>query len=356
MGLNRLVVAAVAIGLVGPIGYLSAQQEKEQKQRKTVVIQVQRQRGAEEQQKEAKQQAKRAKKKQQAESREQRQGKKPAEEQGEKVAYIGVALEPVPEVLVHQLPGLIAKGQGLVVAKVEPGSPAEKAGVKRHDVIVTYDDQKVFAAEQLVKLVRADQPGRRVTLGIVRAGKLIKVTVRLGERVLQPGEPEPWSIVPPIPRVPAPWRHDWPKWREEFEKQMQEWREQQQRWLDELRKQFPHEPKPPKLWQRPPEKKAPKRAGKPWTSFSAVAIQKLDANRYRVQLQFKDAEGKIVQMHFEGTKRQILDELKDKQIPEPVADHLRHSLESLPEIKIDAGEDVRALLKWNIRSGGFRAE
>ena len=64
-----------------------------------------------------------------------------------------------------------------MIANVMKGSPAEKAGLRMHDILAAYDDQKLFAGDQLVKLVRADKPGRSVKLQIVREGQLETVTV-----------------------------------------------------------------------------------------------------------------------------------------------------------------------------------
>ena len=53
--------------------------------------------------------------------------------------------------------GMSARAQ---LGWVDPGSPADKAGLKSHDILVRYDNQKLFSPQQLTKLVWADQPGR----------------------------------------------------------------------------------------------------------------------------------------------------------------------------------------------------
>ena len=51
------------------------------------------------------------------------------------------------------LPNALMEGQGVLINHVTAGSPAEKAGLKRHDILVQFGDQKIFAAEQLSKLI-----------------------------------------------------------------------------------------------------------------------------------------------------------------------------------------------------------
>ena len=43
--------------------------------------------------------------------------------------------------------------------KWESVSPADMAGLKVHDEIVTYDKQDIYSTQQLVKLVRNNEPG-----------------------------------------------------------------------------------------------------------------------------------------------------------------------------------------------------
>src|SRR5262245_48854888 len=95
-------------------------------------------------------------------------------------AWLGVNLaELTPE---------IAEGFGLkddhgvVISNVIPGQPADKAGLRRNDVIVEYDGQPV-ADLQKFRLKVADTPvGRRVPVTVLRDGKKMNVSVTLGLR------------------------------------------------------------------------------------------------------------------------------------------------------------------------------
>lgn len=99
--------------------------------------------------------------------------------------YIGVFTEPLPEPLAAQLSGLLPAGQGLLVTGVMPGSPAEKAGLKKYDVLATYDDQKLINSQQLRQLIVGDKTGRTVKLGVVRQAQLQSLEVALAERAIR---------------------------------------------------------------------------------------------------------------------------------------------------------------------------
>ena len=60
------------------------------------------------------------------------------------------------------------KEAGAVVRKVEPNSPAEKAGLKSGDVILQYNKENVLGAQQLTRLVRETPVGRSVELKVHR--------------------------------------------------------------------------------------------------------------------------------------------------------------------------------------------
>jgi membrane-associated protease RseP (regulator of RpoE activity) len=106
-------------------------------------------------------------------------------------AWLGVSLTAVPEVLSRQLGNLIPERQGVMVQSVVPDSPAEKAGIKDFDIILSYNDQKLYSAKQLAGLVAADQANNEATLSIVQnaAKKDLKVTLGGRELNLKPLRP-----------------------------------------------------------------------------------------------------------------------------------------------------------------------
>jgi hypothetical protein len=98
----------------------------------------------------------------------------------EKVTYLGAVTTAAPAAMREQLK--LAPGVGLVVDRVEPNTPAEKAGLKQHDLIEKLDDQLLINPEQLATLLRSKKPGDEVTLGIVRQGEHQSVKAKLEEK------------------------------------------------------------------------------------------------------------------------------------------------------------------------------
>ncbi|MGE5443876.1 MAG: DegQ family serine endoprotease [Ignavibacteriales bacterium] len=90
-------------------------------------------------------------------------------------------------VLVQQITPDIATGLGLsepkgaLVSDVTPGSPADKVGIKRQDIITEYNGQQINDMQELPRLVAATPPGTEVTLKFLRNGKEQTVKLKLGE-------------------------------------------------------------------------------------------------------------------------------------------------------------------------------
>ena len=97
-------------------------------------------------------------------------------------AYIGVLTRGVPPEVRAQT-GL-AEGFGLLVEEVMPDSPAQKAGLQQHDVLILLGDQKLVNQEQLSTLVRAEKKDTDLAFTIKRSGAEQKVTIKVGERMM----------------------------------------------------------------------------------------------------------------------------------------------------------------------------
>jgi len=70
---------------------------------------------------------------------------------------------------------------GALVQSVEPGSPAEKAGVKVEDVITAFNGQKIDSAAALVSAVRKTAPGTKANMTVIRNKKSVPLQVTVGE-------------------------------------------------------------------------------------------------------------------------------------------------------------------------------
>jgi|JI6StandDraft_1071083.scaffolds.fasta_scaffold01938_7 hypothetical protein len=97
------------------------------------------------------------------------------------VAYLGVLTGPVSRELRAQF--ALAEGFGLQVAEVMPDSPAHAAGLKEHDVLVNFEDQKLVNMEQLQTLVRSKKKDDTVNLSVITSGEQKQISVKIGERM-----------------------------------------------------------------------------------------------------------------------------------------------------------------------------
>jgi len=210
--------------------------------------------------------------------------------------YFGIAAVPVHPALVEQLPDVFGKANGVLVASVLPGSPAEKAGLKIHDVLITYDGKDLSSPEQLVKMVLDDKPGRDVTIGYIRAGKRHEVEVHLvqGTALSVP------AVIPDLPFAPG-----LPKPTAD----------------DEL------------INDGPTDKTS-------WTTFEALTIKKLDDGRYTAEINFRDRDKQLIKREYTGSREEIRKAVKaDKDLPADEREHLLRSLDQqtsafslLPEV------------------------
>jgi S1-C subfamily serine protease len=94
--------------------------------------------------------------------------------------YLGVGAQLV------RLPAAAAEQLGqetaLLVVSVNPGSPADKAGLVLGDVIASVAGQAVRHMDDLLSLLTGDRIGSAVPVRIVRGGQIQELSVTIGER------------------------------------------------------------------------------------------------------------------------------------------------------------------------------
>lgn len=73
----------------------------------------------------------------------------------------------------------IAQTSGMEILEIRPGSPAERAELKRLDVIVSADGRPVEEPGHLQQAVKLHQSNDRIAIRFLRGGKLRKVTAIL---------------------------------------------------------------------------------------------------------------------------------------------------------------------------------
>jgi len=92
---------------------------------------------------------------------------------------IGVVIQEVTKELAESF-GL-AKPQGALVNAVEPGGPAEKAGIEASDIILKFDGKPVNGSSDLPRIVGNTKPGSKSTMQVWRKGGTREFTVSVGE-------------------------------------------------------------------------------------------------------------------------------------------------------------------------------
>jgi membrane-associated protease RseP (regulator of RpoE activity) len=211
--------------------------------------------------------------------------------------YLGITIDRLPESIRAQLPNTIPPEQGVLVAQVIQGSPAEKAGLRPYDILLQYNDQKLYAPEQLTRLVGAATSGQTAKLEIVRGGKLSTVTVTLGKSQLAPtAEWFPGREQPALP----PLRYHRP------------------------RLLAPHQ-----------QAQADNEAN--WGSFDALSLEKVKGKEYKATIAFLGKDGSHKRFEFRGTRDQIRKKIRaQKDLPNLERRQLLQALTSENQLFPDA--------------------
>ncbi len=93
--------------------------------------------------------------------------------------WLGVIVQTVTPELAQSFD--LKSNDGALIADVEPGGPAEEAGIISGDIIITYDGKKVKEMSDLPLMVAQTQVGKKVKVAVLRNGKKIVKTVTIGE-------------------------------------------------------------------------------------------------------------------------------------------------------------------------------
>ena len=95
-----------------------------------------------------------------------------------KRGFLGVT----PQELDHNFQESLGVKEGVVVGDLTSGQAADKAGLKRLDVVTAVDGQKIATPDELVSVISGRRAGDTVKLTIVREGKTREIGVVLGDR------------------------------------------------------------------------------------------------------------------------------------------------------------------------------
>jgi len=93
--------------------------------------------------------------------------------------WLGVMIQQVTPELAKQF-GL-DKSEGALVARVIEDSPAERAGIKREDIIIEFDHKKIHKMSELPRIVANTPVGKQVEVKIIRQGREKNLKIEVGE-------------------------------------------------------------------------------------------------------------------------------------------------------------------------------
>ena len=118
-------------------------------------------------------------------------------------SYLGVNIRDIDSDRAAELK--LKDVHGAEIVTVDHDAPANKAGLKIHDVVLEMNGQRVEGAEQLRRMLRETPPGHTVNFVISRDGQQKNISVELGDRAKV--EANAWSqhfTVPDPSESPAP--------------------------------------------------------------------------------------------------------------------------------------------------------
>lgn len=85
---------------------------------------------------------------------------------------IGVTVTPIPEPLAAHI-----GREGLMIANVVKDSPADHAGLKQYDVVVSFGDRAIAGMDDLLEAVRKAGAGNSVEMVVIRSGEKKKLSI-----------------------------------------------------------------------------------------------------------------------------------------------------------------------------------
>jgi serine protease Do len=81
---------------------------------------------------------------------------------------------------------MLPVNSGVLVTEIHPVSPAERAGLRRGDIVVLSDGKKVLHIDHFKQALDTKKPGDDMDLRVWRDGKLITITLKVSQRSVAP--------------------------------------------------------------------------------------------------------------------------------------------------------------------------
>ncbi len=102
-------------------------------------------------------------------------------------AYIGVAAQTAPVPRRHAIEAGIENRLGAMLTSLDQNGPASQAGLLSHDLVVRLDGEPVTGIDDLIRLLDRSRIGKRVSIDVLRLGRLRSFEMTPTERVIQAG-------------------------------------------------------------------------------------------------------------------------------------------------------------------------
>lgn len=94
--------------------------------------------------------------------------------------WIGVEVQDISPELAESFN--LPTTNGTLIAGVQPGGPAERAGVRRGDILIGVESQTFTDSTEMLNLIAALKPGERATLQLLRDRQEMAVQIQVGTR------------------------------------------------------------------------------------------------------------------------------------------------------------------------------
>src|ERR671913_522665 len=72
--------------------------------------------------------------------------------------------------------------KGLIVISVDPSGPGQRAGIKQGDMLIRWNTDPLHSVRRVYTFLGPESVGQSITLGMLRAGKQISLTIEIAER------------------------------------------------------------------------------------------------------------------------------------------------------------------------------
>jgi len=100
--------------------------------------------------------------------------------------YVGAKVQELTKELAEYFGS--KDGKGLLVGEVNPGGPAEKAGIKVGDVLVKADGKALEFVTDLTEIIEAKKKGEKIKVEILRDKKALTIEVTVAEDTSSPAD------------------------------------------------------------------------------------------------------------------------------------------------------------------------